>query len=129
MECRRCHKMFDSEEKLGSQHCKSKTCPDCGAHFFQVQNLIRHLKKTKKISCSHCKQRFCSNDEFQKHLRSIRRKPDEDTSSQTGKARIPDPNQRIYPETGYENEQGYKDLVKHKMNEIKTDWRYVHIIK
>ena len=115
-------KKFDNGDKISryrSKHKKSKTCPECSAHFFKVRNLIQHRKNTAKVSCNHCERRFCSNNELQKHLRSIRRKPNEDTSSQTDEARIPDLNQRIYPETGYENEPGYTDLVKHKMNEIK----------
>ena len=91
---------------------KTHICPDCGALFSKLYNYRQHLKKRQTVSCDHCPRRFCSNDEYQKHLRSIKT------------TRL---DKRIYHSTGYENDTGYQNLITQKINEIK-DWEKKHII-
>ena len=48
---------------------------------------------------------FYDRDSYQKHLRTVK-----DITDQS----IHDLDQRIYPETGYENEDGYQEVVENK---------------
>jgi DNA-directed RNA polymerase subunit RPC12/RpoP len=112
MKCGNCKKRFDSQTKYFNhrkQNCKIKTCPRCGDSFKHLFNLNYHLKKQKQINCDHCNEKFCNNDHFQKHLRSIRNETDDS---------IPDLDQQIYPPTGHEDDEGYIDIIEQKGNEI-----------
>ena len=91
------------------KHKKIHSCPNCLSIFKKSTDLHKHLNNRKKVTCDHCKRTFCNNDEFQKHLRSIRKKTDNST---------PDLDQRVYPETGYEDEEKYLELIDKKINEI-----------
>ena len=51
------------------------------------------------MKCDHCRKEFCDQLTYQRHIRSLR-----DITDDT----IRDLNQRIYPETGYEDEDGYQ---------------------
>ena len=78
---------------------------------FDVEEIFNDIKTNQKyISCDHCLRTFCSNDHFQQHLRSII-----EFESNT----IPDLNQPVYPSSGYEDYEGYQDLIQEKINEIK----------
>ena len=112
MECRECLKTFTNHQdyfKHRSENCRPKTCPTCQARFTSAAELYRHINHQRKVSCDHCKKVFCSNDVYQKHIRSLRDITDDS---------IPDLNQRIYPETGYEDEEKYQEVVENKLNEI-----------
>ena len=112
MECRECLKTFTNHQdyfKHRSENCRPKTCPTCRARFTSAAELYRHINHQRKVSCDHCKKVFCSNDVYQKHIRSLRDITDDS---------IPDLNQRIYPETGYEDEEKYQEVVEDKLNEI-----------
>ena len=93
--CKKCKKDFNSPVELlqhRMKHCKSKTCSDCGSTFSEVRQLNQHLKNRKLIRCNHCNGKFCNNDHFQRHQRTIQKAVN--TS-------VPDLNQRIYPVSGY----------------------------
>ena len=104
MRCGNCNKVFDSKTKYINhvkQVCKNKTCPNCKASFSTKQNLDRHLQSKKKITCDHCDGTYCNESHFQKHLRTT--KTTDDT--------IVDLNRRIYPSSGYENDEWYSNLI------------------
>ena len=118
--CRKCNKDFQSPVELlqhRMKHCKSKVCSDCGANFSQVRNLNNHLKNRKLIQCDHCGGKFCNNDHFQRHQRTIQKVMINS---------IPDLDQRIYPISGYEEEDGYQRVLTKKKNEIQ-DHRDKHL--
>ena len=113
MECNRCLKTFTNHRvyfKHRSENCRPKKCSTCRKTFKSGAELYQHINHERKISCDHCKKAFCSNDMYQRHLRSLRDITDDS---------IPDLNQRIYPETGYENEEKYQKVVENNLNEIK----------
>ena len=110
--CENCHKTFKNLRLLfkhRSQECRPKTCPVCFQIFSKSKYYEEHIKK-QKIRCNHCNKDFCDESTFQRHIRSLRNITD-DT--------IRDLNQRIYPETGYENEDGYQEVIENKFNEIR----------
>ena len=112
MKCEKCGKIFDNPTKFFNhrkQQCRNKICGNCGANFQTRSNLLRHQKQQNNISCHHCDEKFCNNNHYQQHLRSIRKPPDET---------IPDLDQQIYPPSGYEEEDGYLDMLHQKRNEI-----------
>ena len=92
-----------------SRGCKNKVCSNCRTTFHRIRDLTRHKKNNKNISCDHCLRTFCNNDHFQQHLRTIR-----ELSDNT----IPNINQPIIDRTGYDEYDGYKALIKSKINEI-----------
>ena len=55
-----------------SSQSESKTCSDCNFTFPSYNELLRHKKGKRKLSCLHCSKRFCSNDHLQKHIRTIK---------------------------------------------------------
>ena len=92
-----------------SKKCRSKTCLNYSLTFTKAAHLDNHLHKQRRVTCDHCNRTFCSNDEFQKHVRSTIRNTD-DT--------IADLDQRLYPETGYEDKEKYHETVDQKINKI-----------
>ena len=111
-QCDGCLEYFESPFHLIAHRrkkCKSKTCGNCGAKFRQHRDLLRHQKNRKNITCTHCSRTFCSNEHFSQHERSIQEVPETDINL----------DQPIQPETGFENEEGYKAVLKTKENEIK----------
>ena len=108
-QCNRCKKKFNKKTSFHNhkkQQCKIRKCVTCNAVFTKKRDLIRHQKNRKNISCTHCLRTFCSNEHFQQHLRSIKAFDD---------AVIHDLNQVISPATGFENDEGYLDLVQEKI--------------
>ena len=63
------------------------------------------------MKCDHCSKEFCDQAIYQRHIRSLR-----DITDDT----IRDLKQRIYPETGYEDEDGYQEVIEKKINEIRN---------
>ena len=111
MKCGNCNKVFDSKTKYINhvkQVCKNKTCPNCKTSFSTKKNLDRHLQKKNKITCDHCDGTYCNESHFQKHLRST------NTTDDT----IVDLNRRIYPFSGYENDEWYSNLIDTHANAI-----------
>ncbi len=82
-----------------------KQCNHCNHVFKTTTGLKNHLKKQRKIL--HEGRNFCNNAHLQRHLRSI-------TKPET----IPDLNQQIFPNTSYQNLQGYQDIIKVNYNQI-----------
>ena len=119
--CNNCKKTFKTPAQLvehEKNYCrKCHVCKDCGSSFHKFSNLIRHQKNRKIITCDHCKENFCNEEHFQKHVRSIESRVDNT---------IADLNQRIYPDSGYEDEDGYREILNQKHNEIK-DWQKKHL--
>ena len=111
--CSKCQKTFKNLReyfKHRSRQCKPKRCPICLQVFYQARNLYAHTHKQKKHNCDHCNRTFCDEATYQRHLRSLRDITDHD---------IHNLDQRIYPETGYENEDGYQEVIENKFNEIR----------
>ncbi len=97
-----------------SNKSKTKVCPNCNAIFTRTNNLNQHIKNSKNLSCTHCTKTFCNNEHLQRHLRSIIKEVDD-------KDDIPDLKQQIYPKTGYEEEDGYLDIIHAKQKQIKDE--------
>ena len=115
MNCRKCKKTFKNIReyfKHRYQQCRPKTCPTCSQTFSSAASLFNHINHQQKVNCVHCNRRFCTNNELQRHLRSLRSISDDS---------IPDLNQRIYPETGYEDEENYQETINQKINVIHQD--------
>ena len=75
MECNKCLKTFTNHRvyfKHRSENCRPKQCPTCGKTFKSGAELYQHINHERKVSCDHCKKAFCSNDMYQRHLRSLR---------------------------------------------------------
>ena len=110
-QCDNCKDLFDSTTKLSAhqkRRCKSKICADCGSKFRRHRDLLRHRNNRKNIECTHCSRKFCSNDHFEKHLRTIKEVSDDPV----------DLDRPIQPSTGYESEDGYQAVLKAKANDI-----------
>ena len=104
---------FNSQFELAAhklRYCKPKSCNKCGAQFRQHRDLLRHEKNRKDVTCTHCDRIFCNITHLNRHLRTI----------QAGGGGIDnvDLNQRIQPETGYENDDEYKSILSNKAAEI-----------
>ena len=111
-QCEVCDKKFDSPFQLIEHNmklCKARKCGDCGGTFKRHRDLQHHLKNRKDIKCTHCEKRFCSNDHFQQHLRSMK---------EGNEGESLDLDQRIQPPTGYESDEGFKNILQEKDNEI-----------
>ena len=111
--CMKCKKTFDNKReffKHRSQQCRPKRCPDCSQVFTRSRDLYEHTNRRKKVSCDHCNRQFCDESTYQRHIRRLRDITDD---------RVQDLDQRIYPETGYENEDGYQEIIENKHNEIR----------
>ena len=111
-DCPNCKENFKNKFQLinhRSRKCKkNKVCPKCNTVFHKIRDLERHRKNSKHISCDHCRRTFCNREHFQQHLRTIRKISD-----------IPDLNQPIIQRTGYEDYDGFKAVIKSKINEIR----------
>ena len=110
--CNKCNKHFSDEITLALHQiddCDSKSCRQCKRKFSNASSLRRHRQANTNISCEHCDRVFCDADHYQQHLRTISRSVDEN---------VVDLNQRIYPPSGYEDEDGYQHLVERKQKEI-----------
>ncbi len=121
-QCEVCNSSFDSPFKLAAhsmKKCKSKTCNECGAKFKQNRDLQRHIKNRKDIDCTHCSRTFCSHQHFNQHLRTIN---EEENNADTSL------DQPVQPQTGYEDYEGYKKLVKKKSYDI-NDWENIRTHK
>ena len=111
MECATCLKKFTNKEtyvRHQRQKCKLRQCTDCKKLFKTSKSLRNHLKQKKDLPCDHCERRFCNNLHLQSHIRAIEKE-----------VTITDLNQMILPATGYEEKDGYKELVQQKINEIR----------
>ena len=106
MECATCLKKFTKETYLRHQRqkCKLRQCTDCKRLFKTSKSLRNHIKKRKDISCDHCERIFCNNLHLQSHIRAIEK---EET--------ITDLNQMILPATGYEEKDGFLELVRQRI--------------
>ena len=105
------HHLFLEYEKylkhIKKASCKNKTCPGCKTSFSTHQRLNKHLQKKKKITCDHCAETFCNQYHFHKHLRTT-------NTANT----LADLNRRIYPPSGYENDEWYSNLIESHANVI-----------
>ena len=111
--CQKCQKTLKNIRDLfkhRSQQCKPKQCPTCFQTFARAEHLYSHINKKKKHKCHHCSKVFCDRDTYEKHLRSLK-----DITDQS----IRNLNQRIYPETGYEGEDGYQEVIENKFRDIR----------
>ena len=109
--CEKCCKSFNNHFEQAAhelRRCKANNCKNCGAKFRKHRDLLRHEKNRKDIICTHCDRKFCSNEHFNQHLRTIQEVDDTDI----------DLNQRIQPDTGYEENNGYKEILESKAAEI-----------
>ena len=74
--CGQCTASFDSPFKLSycrkREPCKNKMCKDCKCVFKEYKQLFVHENSSKKITYTHCSNVFCTNNRFQKHVRSIK---------------------------------------------------------
>ena len=107
MECATCLKKFSNKEtyvRHQRQKCKLRQCTDCKKLFKTAKSLRNHLKKRKDLPCDHCERRFCNNLHLQSHIRAIEK---EET--------ITDLNQMILPATGYEEKDGFLELVRQRI--------------
>ena len=117
MECRECLKTFTNARdyfKHRSENCRPKKCPTCRTTFTSAAKLYQHINHQRKISCDHCNKVFCNNDVYQRHLRSLCDITDDS---------VQDLDQRIYPETRYEDEEKYQEVIEDKLNEIQDRWK------
>ena len=100
----------------------------------------RHKERANIFSCDeHCSRRFCSRDEFEKHQRSIRITADgtATTSADSGdsfkfKSIVDsiDLNLKIFPPTGYENDEGYLQQIHNHIDKIFSQVsKYKHVEK
>ena len=106
MECATCLRKFTKETYLRHQRqkCKLRQCTDCKRLFKTSKSLRNHIKKRKDLSCDHCERIFCNNLHLQSHIRAIEK---EET--------ITDLNQMILPATGYEEKDGFLELVRQRI--------------
>lgn len=103
--------MFSNNVKLARHsvdECRKHRCIRCNRICKNRADLQKH-QASPPIECGHCTHKFCDRNHHEQHLRSIRRATDET---------IPDLNQRVYPETKYEDEDGYQEQVQEKYVEI-----------
>ena len=77
--------------------------------FGRVRDLVHHEKKRKNIKCTHCDKNFCNKEHFQKHLRSIKEE-EENLNLDV----------QINPRSGYEDSDGYKQILKKHEAEIQS---------
>ena len=89
---------------------KPKRCPICSQFFARSSLLYKHTHKKTKHNCHHCNKVFCDEARYQGHIRSL--------CYITGHT-IHDHNQRNYPETGYESEGIYQEVIEKKINQIR----------
>ena len=122
-ECRECGTSFDTSSKLiahlnGAKGvpCKPKACKNCGCTFAAHRYLLAHEKRSKKFTCTHCSKVFCTNDHFQKHLRSIKSPVNKDDY-------LPVLVTAIAPASGYEEYPGYQSILDENA-ELIEDRRY-----
>ena len=111
--CIKCKKTFDNKRDLfkhRSEQCRPNRCPLCLQVFAKSADLYNHTHNRKKVTCDHCNRVFCDESTYQRHIRSLRDITDDS---------VRDLDQRIYPETGYENEDGYQEIIESKHNEIR----------
>ena len=110
--CKKCERIF-LEHIHYLKHQKKKCqepikCSGCNLTFDRRTRLMKHQAKGKKIKCECHDQTFCNVSIYEQHMRS-------NTKPVT---RIVDINQKIQPATGYEDEDGYEELLTSKNNEI-----------
>ena len=113
-QCQRCYKKFQHYEQLrkhGLITCKENICTNCGNRFRQARDLRRHQERRKHLECSHCDKTFCSNDHFQKHLRSI--------YNSVGGGAI-DYDTPVNEHSGYEQDEDYQTILRQKIDKIRN---------
>ena len=83
-------------------------CLKCHQKFDRLSRLRNHEKKVK---CDHCLETFCSYQQLEKHKRSII----------TPVKELPNINQKIQGQTGYNSDLGIQAVFLGKLHEI-SDW-------
>ena len=97
-----------AKEKFKNRQSTSKTCSDCNSSFQTFIELLRHEKRKRNLACLHCSRKFCTNDQLQKHIRTINYRG----------GSITDYESVINPKFGYEDSDGFIDLLTKHEDEI-----------
>ena len=117
-ECNSCKKAFDRNERLQKhiiRGCSSRReCGICGRKFKIVKYLENHEKNAKPTACDICDKIFCHVSEMERHRRTSHI-----GMVSGGNIENDNLNQIIYPRTGFEEEEGYKEQVKTHWNKIR----------
>ena len=109
----------------------SVSCPRCNQIFNRQSRLDNHLSKQQPLRCGHCDRKFCSEYQVRQHILT------EHIGSGIGNdppAQPPtDMSTPIIGATGYENEQGYQEMLDEHESIIRTqihnrtDWKKQNI--
>ena len=115
--CQHCEKHFDTPAQVvyhkRHRECQARFCGHCKTDFKTPARLNKHLENQKNLVCLHCQKRFCDRSLLERHLRTVQEDDEEDTDPL-------DRDRPIQPVTGYENDDGYKTLLKEKDGEIRN---------
>ena len=116
--CKICFKKFRdgrSLQKHQNSHKPSKReCGICGRMFKSVKYLENHKKNAKQTDCDVCGTAFCQLSEMERHKRTSHF-----GMRSGGNIANDDLNQKIYPKTGFEEEEGYIEQIKAHWNMIR----------
>ena len=105
--CKICNRKF-KKVRIRKIHEKSHTskakrkCDTCSKQFPLIRDLQRHKKNAKRQECDVCNKPFCHKFELECHKR---------TEHVGGGIDDVDLNQPIYPRTGYEDDEKYKEEI------------------
>ena len=114
--CGTCGKKCKSKREFQfhtrTRSCKNLKCSDCGTLFNKQRDLNRHLKNRKKTWCDDCQITTCNHMQWNQHMNSHKEVPESFPIHRLS--------QLIQPRTGYEDYEGYQELLIKKDGEIRN---------
>ena len=115
--CTVCHEKFRDVKKLEAHQRKHDAealsrCTTCSKKFNRSRDLISHQRNADPKVCEVCNTTFCHQSELERHKRTVHvgQGVSTDVDEQL--------DQPIYPETLFEEDEGYKEEIANHWNEI-----------
>ena len=117
IKCKVCAKSIRSDnikrhQQMHASFNLRRECATCGKTFKLVEYLRNHERNAKPIACDTCDKMFCHQSEMERHKR---------TEHIGGNVRTDDIglNQPILPQSGFEEDDGYKIEVQNHWDKIR----------
>ncbi len=108
-------------------------CSRCHQTFDRIGRYQRHMNTQEVVDCSVCQRPFCNHNRMLQHYRTEHSFTTTPAPNQPQQQPTPqsNPNHPIYPQTGMENEAGYRETVSMNHHHIKNftkNRKYIKIV-
>ena len=122
--CDLCDKKFCNDtdhnnHQIVEHHTNSRKCKTCSKEFKVFSDLKKHCKDASPRDCDLCDKTFCTPAEYKNHWIVEHRGGQVETEEDPEYVSIL--KQMVYPPTGLENEDGYKEMIAKHADMIKDN--------